>query len=782
MLVRLYKKTNAITSTQKTGNSLVLKAERGLLRLKPQSENIVRVTYTEKEDFSSLVGIGICNEQDFADWTYEENDEVVILKLAKLTVCVNKASGSIKYYDVDGDLILAERDFESHEVQEYDAMRTIVDEHTKIEEIETPDGTKRVIKEATEVFDKKLYHTKLHFNFKDDEKIFGLGQAEEGSLNLRGTTQYVHQANLKIAIPVLLSTAGYGIIFSTGSPAIFNDTAYGSYFYTESDLEMDFYFVAASKFDNVVKAYRFLTGKAVMLPRWAFGFMQSQERYETQQEVLEIVKGYKDREIGIDCIIMDWMSWEGQQWGQKTFDFSRFPDPKLMTDTLHEQNVNFMLSIWPNMRELGDNYEEFLDAKLLLPANVIYDAFKKEARDMYWRQTNEGLFKYGIDAWWCDSSEPFCPEWNGSLKAEASKMYENYVKVASKYVADETMNAYGIRHAQTISDGQISTGTNKRVCNLTRNSYTGGQKYGVILWSGDTGATWDTYRNQIVAGLNFCATGLPYWTLDIGAFFVGNGEKWFWNGSYNDGFDDLAYKELFVRWFQYGGFLPIFRSHGTDIRREMWFVDGENHMFYDALVKANKLRYTLIPYIYAIAGSVYLNDCSMMKMLAFDFPKDDKATSIKNQYMFGDIMVCPVTDPMYYTVNSTELTGTAKTREVYLPQGADWYDFYTNEKYTGGQTICAKADISTIPLYVKAGSIIPMTDVLQSTVEVETAKITVHVYTGADAEFDLYEDSGNGYEYQNGDYFITKFIWKDELKTLSISKDSDRFNVEIHEV
>ncbi len=780
MLQVKYKKTYNITSVKATDTALILVSERGLLRLAPQTENIVRISYTEMEDFATGVCIGLSEERFFAGWSYEESAECVTLTLPKLVLKVDKATASIKYYDENAKLLLAERPHQSHELQEFDGMKTIVDENTKIEEVETPDGTKRIIKEATEIFDKKLYHTKLHLNFAENEKIYGLGQAEEGVLNLRGTTQYLHQANMKIAIPVMLSTAGYGILFATGSTAIFSDTQYGSYFYTEADNQMDFYFIAASKFDDVVRGYRQLTGKAVMLPRWAFGFLQSQERYETQAEVLDIAKGYRDRQIGLDCIIMDWMSWEGEKWGQKTFDFSRFPNPREMTDKLHQDNINFMISIWPNMREISENYNEFLDANLLLPANIIYDAFRKEARDLYWKQANEGLFSHGIDAWWCDSSEPFCPEWVGAVKPEPSKMYENFVRVASKYVADDVTNAFGVRHSQTISDGQRSACDKKRVMNLTRNTYMGGQKYGVVLWSGDTAASWQTYRNQIVAGLNFCATGLPYWTLDIGAFFVGMGEKWFWDGDYNNGLEDLGYRELFVRWFQYGGFLPVFRSHGTEIRREMWLFDGENHMFYDAMIKANQLRYTLIPYIYSLSAQVYRDDASMMKMLAFDFAHDDIATSIKDQYMFGDIMVCPVVEPMYYGVNSTVLADIPKTRQVYLPSGCDWFDFHTNEYYKGGQTITVPADIDTIPLFVKAGTIIPRTAPLQSTAEVDNAKVTMHIYAGADCTFELYEDSGNGYEYENGEYNITKFCW--ENGEIAISQNPKRFDIIIHEV
>ncbi len=781
MLQVIMNKSYALTLVKREENSLIMQSERGLLRVKPQTDSIARISYTEKESFSPEVGVGINNEQSFADWTFSETDTEVKVALKCLHIYINKNSGSIKYCDQNGKLLLAERDHKSHELNEFMAMKTVVDENTKIEEIDTPDGVKRIIKSATTVFDKDLYQTKLHFNFADDEQIFGLGQHEEGVLDMRGTTQYLHQANLKIAIPVMLSTAGYGLLFATGSTAIFEDTQYGSYFYTEADEEMDFYFMAGKKFDEIVSSYRFMTGKAVMLPRWAFGFMQSQERYETQQEILEITQGYRDRKIGIDSIVLDWRSWVGEQWGQKTFDPERFPDPAQMIKDLHANDTHFMISVWPNMREMTDNYREFLEAKLLLPANNMYDPFKPKARDLYWKQANEGLFSKGVDAWWCDSCEPVAPEWRGPIKPTPAKMYETFLSVATKYMQDQYCNAYGIKHSQTIYDGQRSVTDKKRVTNLTRNSYTGGQRHGAILWSGDTAATWETLKNQIVAGLNFCATGLPYWTLDIGAFFVVDGDKWFRTGDYNAGLADYGYRELFVRWFQYGAFLPVFRSHGTDIRREMWLFDDENnHDFYNALVKANQLRYTLIPYIYSLAAKVYFDDYTIMRLLAFDFAHDRKATKIKDQYMFGDIMVCPITTPMYYGAQSTVLVDVEKSREVYLPAGQAWFDYYTGQKYEGGQTIKAEAKLDTMPLYVKAGSILVKTQPLQSTAEVVKAQLEIHVYQGQDASFNLYEDEGDGYGYEKGEYTSTSITWSQKAEKLEISANAERFTIVMH--
>ncbi len=770
MLGIVFKKSPAITTTERVGNALVLSSEAGQLRLAPQSASIVRVSYTLAETFTDELGIGILQDFAYPDWVFQQDETVVSLCTDALRVTVNKRTGSIAYYDATGALLLAERAEDSHELDPFDSYKTIVDEHLKLEVVDTPDGKKTYIREGTTVFDRKLYRTRLNLSFQENEKIYGLGQFEEGDLNLRGTTQYLHQANLKIPIPFFLSTAGYGVLSASGSPAIFSDTRYGSYFYTEADVQMDFYFIAGKRLDDVIKGYRFLTGKAAMLPRWAFGFVQSQERYETQAEVLEVAKEYRSRKIGLDLIVMDWMSWEGENWGQKTFDFGRFPNPRAMTDALHEEHVKFMISIWPNMNQSGENHKEFAARNLLMLGSDSYDVYNPQAQALYWKQANEGLFQYGIDAWWCDSCEPFCPEWSTGFKPEPSKMYAAFWEVASKAIAAEKANTYPLLHAKTIYDGQRAVTADKRVCNLTRATYTGGQKYGTILWSGDTFASWETLQNQIVAGLNFCAAGLPYWTLDIGAFFVKKADKWFRNGGYNAGLDDLGYKELFVRWFQYGAFLPVFRSHGTDVRREMWMFDGEDHRFYDALVKANELRYTLIPYIYSIAGTIWRNDDTIMRMLAFDFAQDDIATSIKDEFMFGEsLLVCPITQANYYEKESTPLQNPATHKAVYLPSGWDWFDFYTDEKHSGGQWIQVPITLDKIPLFVKAGSIIPRTEPLQCTDALDSADITLHIYKGADATFTLYHDAADGYGYEQGEYETVDLCWREQDSTLVAS-------------
>ncbi len=778
MLVVNKRPDNRIIQAERVNNVLILSSHNGRIKLEPKSQDIIRVVYTKRDTFSEQNKPGIIiNGDNINDWNYEETETEIRLNTEKLSLLINKTSASMIYYDNQGNLLLAEREYESKSLEEFDSYRTVVDENTKIERIVTPDGIKEVVKDAAKVFDRKLYRTRLYLNWQEDEALFGLGQNEEGTLNLRGTTQYLHQANKKIAIPFVVSSIGYGILMDTYSPMIFNDTRYGSYLYTEADEEMDFYFIYGGNLDGIIRGYRYLTGKAAMLPKWAFGFMQSQERYETAQELNEVVQEYRDRSIGLDCIVLDWCSWEGELWGQKTFDQERFKDPEAMMKELHAKHANLMISIWPNMSKECDNYKEFEEKGYLLPASSIYDPYREEGRKLYWKQAYEGLFRHGIDAWWCDSSEPFTPEWNHIGKPEPSTMYHEFYDTCSQYIPAQLSNSYGLYHARAIYEGQRQVTEDKRVVNLTRNGYTGQQRYGAILWSGDISASWKVLKDQIAAGLNFCASGIPYWTLDIGAFFVKKGVQWFWDGEYEDGYEDLGYRELFTRWFQYGCFLPVFRSHGTDFRREVWKFGDQGELFYDALIKINHLRYQLMPYIYSVAANVWRKDATMLRMLAFDFAGDKRAREIADQFLFGDnIMVCPVTVPMYYEKNSKPIKSPDKTREVYLPIGCGWYDFWTTQYYDGGQSIRAEAPLDKIPLYVKAGSILPMTQVMQYVDEIPDAPIEVRVYAGMDAEFELYEDEGNSYRYESGEYAITKLSWSEKEGKLTVGEPIGSFN------
>lgn len=765
------RKNFQVITAKRHENSLYLHTEKGDIRISPQSPSIIRISYTQKEKFSDSLGVGVEHAETYAEWTHEDNGEEIVLLTDNLDIRIDKGTAAVHFYDKKGGTLLAERKENSKCLEAFDAYRTVIDEHTVIRKKDTPDGIKNVIEYANKEFDKELYHTTVFWDWQDDEVLYGLGQHEDGILNLRGTVRYLHQANLKIAIPMLLSTKGYGLLVPTGSPAIFSDAEYeDSYFYTEADEELNYYFIYGPSFDRIIKGYRKLTGKASMLPRWAFGYIQSQERYETQEEILRTASEIRKRHIGADTIVLDWHYWEGRLWGQKSFDMSRFPAPEEMIERLHDDHFHFMISIWPSMQEDSDNYKEMHDAGLLFPASDIYDAFREEGRELYWQQVHVGLHKYGIDAWWCDSCEPFTPEWTRAVKPLPEKMYEEFLNQTQLMVPADLGNAYGLFHARGIYEGQRKEKPDKRVVNLIRSGYTGSQKYGTIFWSGDTYASWENLRKQIAAGLNFCASGLPYWTFDIGGFFVKSGEPWFWSGEYENGNEDMGYRELFVRWFQLGALLPVFRNHGTDVRRELWEFGESGDPFYEALMTADRLRYQLLPYIYSCAGKVWEEDTTIMRLLAFDYMDDAKALLTEDQYLLGpSLMVCPVTHPMYYGKNSQVLGRVPKTREVYLPAGNDWYDFWTDERYEGGQTISVCADIRRIPLFVKAGSVIPMTGrEIEYAEELPDAGIHLHIYSGRDAEYELYEDSGDGYAYEQGDYTKRIITWSEKEQKLDI--------------
>jgi alpha-D-xyloside xylohydrolase len=632
------------------------------------------------------------------------------------------------------------------------------------------DGLRAAASTLKEMVDRKAYHTRLEFKWADGEALYGLGSHEEGMFNLRSQHQYLYQQNMKAVVPVLVSTRGYGIVLDSCSLMTFHDDAFGSYLWSDVDDELDYYFIYGPEFDQIVHEIRVLTGHTPMLPKWAFGYIQSKERYMTQDELISIVREYRQRQLPLDCIVVDWKSWTGDLWGQKTFDPDRFPNPSQMTTDLHALNAHLMVSIWPIMRPGGENWQEMKDQGHLLGNQATYNAFSAEARACYWKQADQGLFSHGIDAWWCDCTEPFEADWIGAVKPEPEERLRINTEEAKRYLDPELINAYSLMHSQGIYEGQRSVTTEKRVINLTRSAYLGQQRYSTITWSGDTAARWETLQRQIADGLNFCATGMPYWTMDIGAFFVKcKPELWFWNGDYDKGVDDLGYRELFVRWFQLGAFLPMFRAHGTDTPREIWRFGEPGEPFYEALVSALRLRYRLLPYIYSLAGWTTQHDYTMLRALPFDFRSDPITYNISDQFMFGPAMlVNPVTRPMLYEVGSQPLNGIPKTRPVYLPAGVGWYDFWTGKPYSGGQTVPADAPIDRLPLFVRAGSILPMGPVRQHVNDLPEASIELHIYPGKDGSFELYEDEGDQYNYEKGAFSTIHIYWNDVKRQVTL--------------
>lgn len=771
-----------ISNIKKQINGLILATTAGQIKLDVLGERIIHVVYTQREQFSTKPSLMILPPTTVdVSWSVQDNDATITLSTKQLKMQISKATGAFTWLDAAGNLLVREPEQGGKWLTEIPVEKAVFDAQATVETRQTADGLKTTVTSSKTAVDRMAYSTKFALEFSDDEAIYGLGQHEEGILNYRGQHQDLYQQNMKVVAPMIVSTRGYGILWDTYSWAAFHDDVYGTYFWTEVDDEMDFYFVYGPEFDQIVAGCRALTGHAPLLPKWAYGYVQSKERYVTQAELLEIVTTYRAKGLPLDCIVLDWQSWPEGQWGQKSFDAARFPDPQKMLDDLHAQHARLMISIWPNMNRTSANYAEMKACGFLLGNDSNYNPFIPEARALYWQQARDGLFQYGLDAWWCDCTEPFEADWKGTFKPEPAKRAQINTAEAKKYLDPEYINAYSLLHSQGIYEGQRSVTSEKRVVNLTRSHFPGQQRYSTIVWSGDTTATWETLRKQLAGGLNLVVTGNPKWTFDIGAFFVGRKpELWFWDGDFPQGCEDEGYRELYVRWFQFGAFLPMFRAHGTDAPREIWRFGQPGDLTYDTLVKFDFLRYRLLPYIYSLAGWETHRAYTMLRMLAFDFRHDPNVYNITDQFMFGPaLLVCPVTEPMYYGPDSTGLEGIKKTRRVYLPAGCDWYDFWTGKRYQGGQAITADAPLDILPLFVKAGSIIPLCPKIQHVAEQPDAAYELRIYPGADGRFDLYEDEGDSYRYEQGAFAWTGMTWNEQTKTITFDERLGQFDGQI---
>jgi len=760
-----------ILDYQTQPEGLLIQSERGQLALTVYSPRAIRVRYTERSGFSNQSSLMVIAQPDgHVLFDVSETAGSLLFSTADLAIEIDRQTLAFTYRDAGGYLLTREPSRGGKTLEPVDVTVSVFDEAAISEDSENVDGVRMRAGNVRKVVDRQAYHTKLEFEWADGEALYGLGSHEEGMLNLRGQHQYLYQHNMKAVVPVLVSTRGYAVLLDSYSLMTFHDDDSGSYLWTDVDDELDYYFVYGPEFDQIVRQLRLLTGTVPMLPKWAFGYVQSKERYVSQAELIEIVREYRARGLPLDCIVQDWKTWIGEFWGQKSLDPERFPNPQQMMNDLHTLHAKLMISIWPTMHPGGANWREMRDQGFLLGNQATYDAFNPAARACYWKQTNDGLFSHGLDAWWCDCTEPFEADWKGAVKPEPEDRMRINVEEAKHYLDPAVINAYSLLHSKGIYEGQRAVTRSKRVVNLTRSTYAGQQRYATITWSGDIAANWETLRRQIPAGLNFCATGSPYWTLDIGAFFVKKDpELWFWCGDYDQGVDDLGYRELYARWFQVGAFLPMFRAHGTDTPREIWRFGSPGELVYDTLVKYLRLRYRLMSYIYSLAGQVTHQDYTMLRVLPFDFRHDPDTYDVDDEYMFGPaFLVCPVTKPMYFAANSTPLEKVEKTRSVYLPSGSDWYDFWTGKRYAGGQTISADAPLETMPLYVRSGSIVPIGPEIQFTGDQPDAPIELRVYPGQDGDFTLYEDEGDNYNYEQGSFATIHMAWNDSTQQLTL--------------
>ena len=546
--------------------------------------------------------------------------------------------------------------------------------------------------------------------------------------------------------------------------------------WSEMTKQMDWYFIAGDDMDEVISGYRTLTGKAPVMPKWAMGYWQSRERYKTSTEMIEALQGFRQRNIPIDNIVMDWSHWEEDEWGSHEFDPTRFPDPKAMVDSIHNLGGRMMISVWPKFYVETEHYKEFNDKGWMYnKANEdgvrdwigqgylygFYDAYAPGARELFWQQMYEHYYPLGIDAWWMDASEPNIRD---CTDMDYRKALCGPTALGS---STEFFNAYSIVNADAIYNGQRGVDPDKRVFLLTRSGFAGLQRYSTATWSGDIATRWEDMKAQISAGLNFAVSGIPYWTMDIGGFCVENryvaGQN-VWNYTGKENADMKEWRELNTRWFQFGAFCPLFRAHGQYPFREPWEIAPEGHPAYESIVYYTKLRYSLMPYIYSLAGKTYFDDYTIMRPLVMDFLGDKKVENIGDTYMFGPaFLVAPV-----YEYG-------ARKRDVYFPESAGWYDFYSNEFYAAGVEKTVDAPYGRMPLYVRAGSIVPCGPEIQWTDQKQADVIDLYVYQGADASFTLYEDENVNYNYEKGAYSKIAFSYDDRMKLLSIEEREGEF-------
>ena len=541
---------------------------------------------------------------------------------------------------------------------------------------------------------------------------------------------------------------------------------------------MDYYFIAGQNLDEVISGYRTLTGKASLYPKWTFGFWQSRERYQSSKDIEDNMKKFRDLHIPVDNIVQDWNYWKLDSWGSHEFEAARYPNPQAMLDSVHAMNGRFMISVWPKFYDTVKNYKE-LDNRGWMYHQAIkddihdwlgfrgsfYDAYSDGARKMFWRQMDENLYtkyKFGIDAWWMDASEPNV--------RDCTPMW--YRKALSGPTAlgtsTEYFNAYSIVNADAIYNGQRSVNPNQRVFLLTRSGFAGEQRYSTATWSGDIATRWEDMRAQMTAGLNYSMAGLPFWGMDQGGFCVENryvAAQQEFDKTGKENADLKEWRELQARWNQFGCFVPLYRTHGQWPTREVWNIAPADHPAYKTIVAYDKLRYRLMPYLYSMAGMVHFKDYTMMRGLVMDFNGDDSVYDIKDQWMFGPaLMACPVGEYQKYS------------RNVYLPKQKGWYDFYTGKHYAGGQTIVADAPFDKIPVFVPEGSILPVGPEMEWSDQKKAELIDLYVYAGKDGSYTLYEDEGTNYNYEKGKYAMIDFKYNDAQKTITIAARKGAFD------
>lgn len=685
------------------------------------SPSIVRVVKRPEGHKMSGESLVVVKTPEETEITVSGNEECRTASSSKLCVTVDVTTGSVKFSTVAGESLLIDY-----------ATSFTPENHSGID----------------------YYRVRDEFMLDADEPIYGIGQVMDGKFNRRHSTHHLQNENMFTYSAYFMSpTKGYALYSDNYSISEFTDNHQLLEFSQLGDAS-DYYFIYGGTPDGIIADMRDLTGHAPMLPLWAYGFFQSKERYVTQQESLDVLKRYRDLRIPIDCMIQDWRYWPQYNgtdslWNCQSFDKEHFPDPKAWADEIHRNNAKLLIVTWPGVGAKTDQYREFDSKGHLLGFLTFpdgsgarpYDVYSRDARNIFWKYLDKGIFsQIDNDGWWLDSTEP----------DHIDRKESDYDVMTAAGPYRKVKNAFSMMHNAGIAEHQKAKNRDKRVVILTRSGHIGQQRYGSNTWSGDVESTWDMLEKQIPAALNFTLMGIPNWNSDIGGF---------WGGRWNDGggAKNPEYQELYTRWMQFGTFCPMMRSHGTGVAREIWNFGEPGDTWFDAQADMIHLRYRLLPYIYSSSWEVSANDGTFMRPLLMDYLHDKRTLDIGSQYMFGrNVMVSPVTKPG------------VETWETYLPMGNDWWDFWDNRRIAGGNTDIRKVPANIVPLYVRAGAIIPFGPDVQYSTQKRWDDIEVRVYPGADGEFTLYEDEFDNYNYEKGASSTVTFRWNDADRTLTV--------------
>ncbi len=644
-----------------------------------------------------------------SSFEFAQTDRQATLRTPQLQVRVELRSGLLSFRNAAGDMLLTEMN--------------------RRPRVYMPDV----------VNGEKVYRTTNRFFLGPVEGFYGLGQHQSGAFNYRGNVVELAQANTDVALPLLVSTNGYGILWNTASHSWFDNR-----FPTEMTLSaqaadaIDYYFIYGPEFDQIIHQYRELTGHAPLFGEWAYGFVQSKDRYRSAKELLDVATEYRAQHVPLDFIVQDWFWWKLQGDPVYSDEYLKpYPDVPGALNKLHDEHLHAMISVWAVLDEKSDTYQKMKAQGLIIPGTTDYDPTNPKARDAFWNLLAGKMFAQGWDGFWLDSSEPECC--NGYSDATLDN-FQLSIGNGARYT-----NVFPLMHTGGVYDHWRATTDRKRVFILTRSAFAGQQRYATTVWSGDVTGTFRTLQKQIPAGLNFELSGIPYWTTDIAGY------GW----PYERDTRDPAYQELYTRWVEFGVFCPIFRPPGprSNNTNEIFSYGPQT----PTLTAYDKLRYRMLPYLYSLAWMVTNSDYTLMRPLVMDWRTNENVRDIGDEYLFGpSILVSPVDEQG------------ATSRRVYLPPAPAWYDFWTGEKLDGGKHIVADAPLDRIPLYVKAGSILPLGPEVEYATQSPDAPLTLRVYRGANGDFNLYEDEGDTYDYEKGAHAVIPLHWDDASATLSI--------------